>query len=480
MSIHDLPQVNSRSDGSGWDKKKSWLDWCFGPVGSVGSDGKSSGIHASVLRQWFESDCKQSSWEADECDLVLGSTPVEQGLVDLDGVTSLGSTSGGDVDLYLTRLLPIMDQERGKVYDLDLWSKPEKPFSALMLDSSYATAVSALWVNGTRYEFPKKGVVWVSYESETVVGLELTREIVSFGYRVLRLPHERVGPRLAGSVVRASAPASLSVVGPDQIGYCYLRAVRPDRYHTVSALGPGPSLKSLVNLPLSVLADRSDLVKLRLSVFGRAAHLGDEGIPFIDVLESVSGRLGIGQWSDERVAMRAGRFFDKRAHFVSPEVVVGVQVPAGVEVIGKLADRGMVVSSSDGFWHDMALVSKSAAMHENEGKQRLRILEACGDAVLTHSLARACLNRGVMVQTYQSARSACTNNAALSALFVSKFELAAFSFPSGVHPGVGNVGAKTLEAMLGVVDLHYGYDAAEALIRSLEIFGLASAVVQFE
>lgn len=480
MSTCDLPQVSSGFGVSGWDKKKSWLDWCFGPVGSVGLDGKSSGIHASVLRQWFESDCKQNSWEADERDLVLGSTSVEQGLADLDGVTSLGSTSGGDVDLYLTRLLPVADQEKGNVYDLDLWSKPERPFSVLMLDSSYATVVNALWVDGVRHEFPKKGSVWVSYEFETVVGLELTREVASLAYRVLRLPRERVGPRLAGSLVRALAPVSFPAVGPDQIGYCYLRAVRPECYCTVSALGPGPSLKALVGLPFSVFVDHSDLVKLRLNVFGRAAHLGDEGISFVDVLASVSGRSGVGQWSDEKLVGRSGRFFDKRAHFVSPEVVVGIQVLAGLEVISKLASRDVVVLGSDNFWHDMALVSKSAAMHENEGKQRLRVFEACGDAVLTHCLARACLRYGAMVQTYQSARSACTNNAALSALFVSKFDVTAFTFPSGVHPGVGNVGAKTLEAVLGVVDLHYGYDAAEALIRSLEIFGLASAVVQLE
>jgi len=113
----------------------------------------------------------------------------------------------------------------------------------------------------------------------------------------------------------------------------------------------------------------------------------------------------------------------------------------------------------------LELITSSAAMLPPEGRSRLRMLEALGDAAITRRLARVCLDRGDTAGEYQDVRSRSTSNTALAALFVNNFD-GMVTFVAGVSPSSG-VGAKALEAIVGALDEAYGDDAVATVLRVL-------------
>lgn len=115
----------------------------------------------------------------------------------------------------------------------------------------------------------------------------------------------------------------------------------------------------------------------------------------------------------------------------------------------------------------LQLISKSAALLDEEGKRKLRSLEAVGDSALSALLAYDNYLCGGSVQRYQDLRSHVTNNKVLSQRFCANIPKDAVAFAGGVDPEAGIVGAKALEAILGAVWIYAGVDALAVVVRKL-------------
>jgi len=130
----------------------------------------------------------------------------------------------------------------------------------------------------------------------------------------------------------------------------------------------------------------------------------------------------------------------------------------GLQSLGVLAD-------------DLRVVSTPSAGLSGADKSRLLGLQSLGDAVLTTVIFERCVLAGGDAEACQVMRGTLASNSELSRLYAAKVPKGVVAFPSGVNPGVGKVGASTLEGFIGLLYLTGGVKVARDFVSAIGVWG---------
>lgn len=228
------------------------------------------------------------------------------------------------------------------------------------------------------------------------------------------------------------------VFWPD--GWCY-RAMRRSDGTPVPDLGPWPTVAMLVEAGV----DSGGLDKLKPAGVGRwhyAADCQHRGVSDrVKSSRDIGGALPLGE-------------------------VVGAE--SGMAALLVQACGGLF-SEEDAVRAGVGLAACAAAMLPGADKERLRVLAAVGDSVLTAVLATEAACRETTVQELQEWRSYVTSNSQLAARFADSPFPPAFHWVGGRQSLMSRVGADAMEALIGVAFMAGGVASAARLISFVGI-----------
>jgi hypothetical protein len=258
-----------------------------------------------------------------------------------------------------------------------------------------------------------------------------------------------------------------SGVSSETPGYCYLRAFRSVvRDDVAKKLGKSPSFYQLLSHDRSAF-DSGALGQLHVS-FNSAgqAHiergLGEFALDHVMRDLASRSRPAVVESSIYHDLVSKGPVSKATPFWASLSVGEGslsvwLREHSGVQGGIQIPDNVM------------NLICKSAALLDEDGKRKLRSLEAVGDSSLSALLALDNYLCGGSAQRYQDLRSHVTNNKVLSQRFCAKLPKDSVMFVGGVNPEAGVVGAKALESILGAVWIYAGVDALATVVRTLDL-----------
>lgn len=273
----------------------------------------------------------------------------------------------------------------------------------------------------------------------------------------------------AGNVVKSRHLGARSWRAPgvsvDTPGFCYLRAFRSlERGEVAKVLGKSPSFYQLLSYDKSAY-DMAALSQLRVSLnaAGQAHIQPGLGVYSLDhVMRDLASRSrpavvdsSIYHELVARGPVQPTASFSASLSVGEGSLSVWLRESSGVP--GGLSMPDEIIG----------LISKSAALLDEDGKRRLRSLEAVGDSALTALLALDNFHAGGSAQRFQDLRSHVTNNKVLSQCFCSKLPRDSVMFVGGVDPQAGVVGAKALESIFGAIWLYFGIDSLATVVQQL-------------
>lgn len=277
----------------------------------------------------------------------------------------------------------------------------------------------------------------------------------------------RIASWRSGSSSVGSLPVPHSIV--QESGYCYLSVVKPEcRPVCGEKLGPWLPLRRMLAIPTSSVAIAALDVLNVVPQAGDTCHIsqGGDGRLLGPVLSAVAASLPVVSGTLSEVVRK---YTPDAGCSLTLDTRVGGETVASTlqEYLAVALGEPQSVFSATAVQSDLQLVSRSVGMLSGRDKDRFRLLELLGDSAITHSLVARVAAAGGSAQDAQEQRTAKTSNVTLSAAFVRNFNLRWFSYPAGVDPATGNVGAKFLEAVVGMVDTHFGNDKVEVLVTHL-------------
>jgi hypothetical protein len=262
-------------------------------------------------------------------------------------------------------------------------------------------------------------------------------------------------------------PGSALGFGP---GRCYQSVIKSQyRELAFERLALSPTLKELLAAP-DHWFDRAAMTSLAVIGDGQLLHVTSvAGGPLVEqVLSSAARRVKL--LVEKGTLLAQLRAVEVIACDYSPACKLGIdEFTIGVW-LSATAGKPMYQFNQG----DLDILTRGMALLSPAAKGRARVFQAIGDSVISLAIASKCLERGASAEAYQNARSSMTSTVNLSELFVKAVPQHWFTFPAGVTPGKGKVGADMFEGLVGLIYSELGMQYATGFIDVIGVFDIAA------